>query len=57
MMCLLIFEWEDVGIKVIIVLIIVLINTPNKHLSLPLPLHALHQSRVPLSMKTLGVGH
>ena len=54
MMCLLIFEWEDVGIKVIIVLIIVLINTPNKHLS---PLHALHQSRVPLSMKTLGVGH
>ena len=55
MMCLLISEWEDVGIKVIIVLIIVLINTPNKHLSLPL--HALHQSRVPLSMKTLGVGH
>lgn len=55
MMCLLIFGWEDVGIKLIIVLKIVLINTPNKHLSLPL--HVLHQSRVPLSMKTLGVGH
>ena len=50
-MCLLVFGWEDVGIK----LILVLINTPNKHLSLPL--HVLHQSRVPLSMKTLGVGH